>query len=548
MASNLEHELRRPGAWLLVLFAATVGLAGAMSSSRTHALLWRTTQLSAAAMLVAIPIGTWLAWTMVRTDLPARRLLGGILLFTVAMPLYLQAAAWNAGFGQQGWWQLSQSGLASEPLLFGFRGAALVHGLAAIPWTIFIVGAELWLARRDQEEAALLDGSQGQVALTITAPRMAMAALAAMLWIAVTIAGEITVTDLYQVRTYAEELYVGFAIDTLEGDSTVGPATMGALPGMIMLAGLTLGLFFVGWQLWWRAGTLESLSEPRRVRLGRWRWPMLASVLLVLFLLVDLPLLNLFYKCGVTVEQVGEARVRGWSFGKAMTLLTTAPFAFREEIGWSLAISQLSSLLALSMAVPLAWWARGRSAVGVASEHLVRWRIATIGLLAAVLLAIPGPLLALAVIRIFQASESDWVGWLYSHSIAAPTIVLTLKTLPIVLLVTWHGFASIASETTEAARLAGARFWNQLFSIGIPQRSALLLSAWLIGVILSLGDVTSSILTVPPGVTTVAIRIFGLMHYGVEDKLAAICLAMVAIIAILTALVGLLWRGQDKMR
>ena len=198
------------------------------------------------------------------------------------------------------------------------------------------------------------------------------------------------------------------------------------------------------------------------------------------------------------------------------------------------------------MAVPIAWWARGRSAVGKAKQGHVRWRVTAIGLLAAVLLAIPGPLLALTVIRIFQSSELAFVGWLYSHSIAAPTIVLTLKSMPIVLLVTWHGFASIASGTTESARLAGAQFWSQLFSIGIPQRSALLLCAWLIGVILTLGDVTTSILTVPPGVTTAAIRIFGLMHYGVEDKLAAICLAMVAIIAILTALVGLLWRGKTK--
>ena len=331
MVSNLEHESRRPWAWLLVLFAATVGLAWAISSPRTQALLWRTTQLSASAILIAIPIGTWLAWTIVRTDLPARRLLGGILLFTVAMPLYLQAAAWNAGFGQQGWWQLSRSGLAGEPFLFGFRGAALVHGLVAIPWTVLIVGSELWLARRDQEEAALLDGSQSQVVFTITVPRIAMAALAAMLWIAVTVAGEITVTDLYQVRTYAEELYVGFAIDTLEGESTVAPATMGAMPGMIMLGGLTLGVFFIGWHLWWRAGTLEQLGEPRRVRLGRWRWPILASVVLVLFLLVDVPLLNLFYKCGVTVDQVEETRLRGWSFGKAMTLLATAPFTFSRR-------------------------------------------------------------------------------------------------------------------------------------------------------------------------------------------------------------------------
>jgi ABC-type spermidine/putrescine transport system permease subunit II len=40
---------------------------------------------------------------------------------------------------------------------------------------------------------------------------------------------------------------------------------------------------------------------------------------------------------------------------------------------------------------------------------------------------------------------------------------------------------------------------------------------------------------VPPGVTTLSIRIFGLLHYGVEDQVAGICLAMVLIFAVLAA-------------
>ena len=62
----------------------------------------------------------------------------------------------------------------------------------------------------------------------------------------------------------------------------------------------------------------------------------------------------------------------------------------------------------------------------------------------------------------------------------------------------------------------------------------------------------ASILVLPPGVDPLSRRIFGFIHYGVEDKLAGICLATVGMFWLLSALAILLicrrpgnchWRG-----
>ena len=53
-------------------------------------------------------------------------------------------------------------------------------------------------------------------------------------------------------------------------------------------------------------------------------------------------------------------------------------------------------------------------------------------------------------------------------------------------------------------------------------------SLWILAFAISVGDLSTSILAVPPGVTTVAIRVFNLVHYGVEDQLAGLCLLSVA--------------------
>ena len=78
--------------------------------------------------------------------------------------------------------------------------------MAAIPWVVLIIGLGIRLIEPELEEAALLETSAWNVLLRVTLARSLPALVVAALWILVTTAGEITVTDLYQVRTYAEEV------------------------------------------------------------------------------------------------------------------------------------------------------------------------------------------------------------------------------------------------------------------------------------------------------------------------------------------------------
>lgn len=72
--------------------------------------------------------------------------------------------------------------------------------------------------------------------------------------------------------------------------------------------------------------------------------------------------------------------------------------------------------------------------------------------------------------------------------------------------------------------------------------------AWLVALAIVLGDLAASILVVPPGVITLPIRIFGLMHYGVEDQVAGICLVLVAVFAVVAAGAIRLGAGKELFR
>ena len=176
---------------------------------RTLYLLTNTLYLAGATCAISVPLGTAIAWLLVRTDLLGRRLwlaLVGLMLF---VPLYLQAAAWQAGFGLQGWYTLA--GFAPV-LLEGWRGAIWVHSMAAVPWVVLVVGFGLAKVERELEESALLDASPRQVFWHVTLRGALPAVGVATLWVALSAAGEMTVTDLFGVRTYAEEVYTLMAI------------------------------------------------------------------------------------------------------------------------------------------------------------------------------------------------------------------------------------------------------------------------------------------------------------------------------------------------
>jgi iron(III) transport system permease protein len=111
----------------------------------------------------------------------------------------------------------------------------------------------------------------------------------------------------------------------------------------------------------------------------------------------------------------------------------------------------------------------------------------------------------------------------------------------------WYGLRSIPAEILDAAVLDGAGPLTCLLRVALPQRVAVIAAGWLVAMAVALGDLAASVLIVPPGVTTLAIRVFNLVHYGVEDRLAGICLfTLVAMALVAGAAFLLLPRGPSR--
>src|SRR5262249_13695616 len=145
-------------------------------------------------------------------------------------------------------------------------------------------------------EDALTRWPAWRVAWGVTLRRASAAVGAAGLWVALLTAGEITVTDVMQVRTYAEEGYAH--LSRLEvGDRGLARAVAGSLAGVAVTALLLVGL---AWR--WERRVPPGLGvpgPPRLFPLGRFGWPLALLVGAGFAVLLGVPLAGLLYRAGL---------------------------------------------------------------------------------------------------------------------------------------------------------------------------------------------------------------------------------------------------------
>jgi iron(III) transport system permease protein len=516
---SINHYRDRPIGAALGLLMVSWTAAIVLSETAVRPLLWNTISLSAATAVICMPLGVTWGLLLGRTNLVGRRLTVWLLLMMLLIPAYLQVAGWEAGFGLQGWFS-RWMGWPSEPLLTGWRGAILLHSIVSFPWVVLISTIGLAALPSQVEQQALLDGTNAQVLWRVTMPHLRPSLCAALLWVWVLATCEITITDVYQIRTFAEEVYTGFAL----GD-TLSEAPQRVAPGIILTAGTALAALVICAQF------VPQLAAARRlgawqIDIGRWRWPLGMLVLFCTLLVVAIPIINLVYQAGLHVTLMNDRRVREWSFTRVAIILADTPVAFLPELGWSLLLGQITALTGMLTALCLSTLGRTRAWVrGVA------WSGAMLGL------AVPGPILALGLSRMVNQPQVEVMRYLCDRTLFVAWLALSIRLFPIAFLLCDTAVRQLDPRLREIAIVEGAGWWRAQWHGVIRPLGDILGWLWLLLLALAIGDLSVTILAVPPGVTTISIRVFNLVHYGVADQLAGLCLMTLAIFGLLAALV-----------
>lgn len=487
-----------------------------------------TVVLIGLSVLIATPLGVGLAVALTISGGSAAgrwiRTTGiGLLLVLICLPMYVHAAAWEATAGKYGWIPLMQTS-ANRFWFSGLVAASWIHGVSGAAWVAL---ATLWGLSRVPaqllQQAALETGPWRRLR-HVAVPYAWPATLAGALWVAVLAATEMTVADLYGVRTLADEVYLKYAFE---------PQTLPIVLACLLPLLVAMPLVWVMQRM--LHTTSRSAASRHEAGSDPWaalhldassplRWLTSLTAAGLMLTLITVPLISLFVKAGLLVEAAGQ---RGggpryaWSWQRMVTTLSDSLGTFAPEFGWTAVLAATVAVVAVLLGTLAAAWAQG-------SARRAQWGFYT----AMALVLLPGPVVGMGILHLFH-NHGPLLGALYERSIVPTVLALLPRAVPAAYLVMRAGYRMLPRETGEAARCDGASAGQQLLRIDLPRLKTSLAVAGFAAGIVATADVPATLVVLPPGMTTVGTRLFGLLHSGVRYQAAGLTLSFCLLVSVL---------------
>lgn len=488
----------------------------------THTLL-----LGLGASTIAIPIGLLCFWTF-HSPGWCNRLVWWAMIGLLGVPVILQASAWDSAFGKLGW-LTSQRGEVLTPLLSGWWAAIWIHGLAAVPFVALI----LWIGSSQQksllQEQALLETDRGSVFWHVTLPQMLPLLGAALLWTTIGCAREIAVTDLFRIGTLAEQIYLGFALQSMNAasDGVSLLTDTGPLATILLLAWLSLSSVWLFYRMVTEHRSNDALATTpsRTSKAPGW------LALGVLLILIAVPAINILIRASMFVENVGGQPTMRYSVSQIGQSLARAVSDQYRSFGWSTIIAACSASIILVLGSFISWFAR-RSQI---------WKWIWIASLA-VTCSIPGPMIGKCLAALLGNIKWEAMNWLYNYTVFAPVIATAVFVWPLGTLVIWFLLGHVDRSSVEHSGTEGANGWVQFWYLGILSRWPSLVGCWFIVFAFCFGELSASQIVLPAGMQTVPASVLGFMHAGVDEMTAALTVLTVGLLWTIT------WSGWGLLR
>lgn len=521
LAASFEDQ--RTGAFTLANYLAAYGRARYIDALVNSLLLGLAS--ATLSVVFAIPM----AWAVSRTDMPAKGITLLIVLGAFMLPPYLSAIGWillagpNAGFVNLGWSALT-GGTAPLLNIFSFEGITLVIALNTFPLVFIFVKAAFDLVSSEMEDAANILGAGTWVAMwRISIPLVLPAILGGFILVfleAISLFGVPAILGIpARINVVTTQLWQFF-----EWPVRVEVAAAYSMPLLLV----TVGLIAAQKLILARKGFVSQTGkggERRMIRLGPWRWALLAWCILVGTLAVAMPLFVLlqasFSKAwgnGLSVDNFTLANYRLLIFEHEMAL-----YSIWNTVWFSASAATIAAVIALLTAY-------------VVQRRLIRFGEA-LGFLAMAPFVIPGIIMAIGFYAAYAAPPLALYG-------TALIIILAFTTrfLPIAYANSAAAIRAVHPEMEEAARILGSGRLRAMTRVTAPLVRKALLGGWLIVFIVASRELSAAIFLVGPQTRTMSVLLYDMSEAGNFEVLAAfggiLMLITMALVGIGMKLVG----------
>ena len=504
----------------------------AYTDVETLKLLGSSVTFAMGASVFAFLVGTALAWMNERTNTPFKSLFFALSIIPLIIPGILFTVAWillaSPKIGILN--LLLQNWFGTDYVFFNIYsmwGMIWVDGLHYSSMAFLIMTAAFRSMDPSLEESAMMSGaSVPQIAWHITLKLSWPAICATLLILFVRSIESFEVPALLGlpvgIQVFTSSIYQ--AIHAYP--SQVGLASSYAVTLLLITA---VGIYFQS-RLSNRGSKYSTVTgkgfRPRAMDLGKWRYLTAGTFLLYFSFIVVLPFLVLLWSSLQKFYSVPSmAALKNLSFD-AYSFILTYPTLF-SAVGNSLLLAVGCATVVMLLTSIICW-------IVVKTKLPGRFVLDS---LASLPMVFPGLVLGLALMIFYLNFDIGVYGTMWIMFIAYVT-----RFMPYGLRYNTTSMLQIHKELEESAAMSGAAWGTTFYRVVLPLLKPGLLAGWIYIVIVSIRELSTSILLYSPGTEVVSVLIWELWENGQYVELSA--LGVMFIIALFMLVMLAQWVGR----
>lgn len=474
--------------------------------------------------VLSVTVGTLLAYLTIRTDIPFKPLVYAASLVPLIIPGILHTIAWIFLASPR----IGIFNKMLEPIfgpgsfdIFTMRGMILVEGLHLAPLVFLLMAAAFRSMDPSLEESAIMSGARlPTIFRRITIPLVLPAVYASILIMMV------RVLEAFEVPAL-----LGIPAGVWVFTSRIWRALKGFPPefgqagaySMSLLVLTSIGVFLYT-RLSKSARRFATITgkgfRPHPLRLRSWRWPATALVFLYFFVAVIMPLFILAY--------ISTQRFYSFPSWETLSNMTLDNYRYTFSHSQSLRALRNSFTLGIGSATGVMFF------MAIASWLVVRTRLPgrwVVDNLATLPLTIPGLVMGVALLFVYLRFPLPVYGTLWLLFIAYFT-----RYMPYGMRYASTSTYQISGELEESAQTSGASWWKTFQRVNLPLLMPGLIAGWIYIVLVSVRELSSSILLYSPGTEVLSVLIWEQWANGQFTELASLGVVMVTLLVLLVVI------------
>jgi iron(III) transport system permease protein len=520
------HTAARPAEFTLENFRT------AYFTGETFGLFVNSVIFATGTAVLALVIGTALAWMNERTNTPFKKLFFALSIIPLVIPGILFTVAWMLLASPKiGLLNVTLQWLFGTDTVFfniyTMTGMIWVDGLHYSPIAFLLMTAAFRSMDPSLEESAQMSGASIlQIAYRITFKLAWPAVLGSLLILFVRAIESFEVPALLGLPV-GIHVYTSAIFNAIhQYPSQIGLASSYAITLLVLCC---FGIYLQS-RLSYQSSRFSTVTgkgfRPRTIDLGRWRWFAASIFVLYFIVIVLLPFLVLVW---TSLQKFYSApswdALSRLSFDNYRAVLDYP--GFWTTVGNSLFLSLTCASTIILVAAVISW-------VVVRTKVPGRWLLDS---LASMPLVFPGIVLGLSIMICYLYIDIGIYNTIWIMLVAYVT-----RFLPYGMRYVSTSMMQIHKELEESAAMSGASWSMNFRRIVLPLLKPGLLAGFIYVVIVSIRELSSSILLYSPGNEVVSIMIWELWQNGQYVELSALGVMLILLLFVLVMIAQLIGR------